>query len=307
MTVTSDLHLKKHIKALIKELASTKEILLQVRADADQKSVEVAKYETKLNAAEARARAVETKLSQQINTSVDKGQDSLTLEHLKKFHDTTEGKVPQDELPSGWFSDDEARWLYTMGRACSGPLIEQGPFAGRSTVAFASGIRDAILLDKQAPKVFISQDIFPLGPGFSQNEIASVGYPNYWKKDGSSRFELYVDDEGIGGTSAEEFADPEGSNRGAIFAGPGGLHAAMIGNLHKRNLDKYVSVVTGFSYPQLPYSCGFFDTSHALPEIVGRLPTWIETVQLAGGARQILSFHDFLGGNNADGQTGCKG
>ena len=45
----------------------------------------------------------------------------------------------RDDHP-GWLGPNEQQFLYTMGRWCPGPLLEQGAFAGLSTSALAAGV-----------------------------------------------------------------------------------------------------------------------------------------------------------------------
>jgi hypothetical protein len=51
-----------------------------------------------------------------------------------KFHD------PPDAI-GGWMSFNEQKTLYSLARFSSGPILEIGPWLGRSTVCIARGIR----------------------------------------------------------------------------------------------------------------------------------------------------------------------
>jgi len=181
-----------------------------------------------------------------------------------------------------------------MGRWCPGPLLEQGPFAGLSTSALAAGVRDSYLIDKQPKKTFFTVDIFPVHPDF-----ADSGYPHYWKRKiaGSDimvdgvEVELYSNGRHIGQTGGWN-----SGGRAEVMAFPGGgLHNFLVAALHRNKLLEYVHVVTGASYPKLDYTCTFMDTAHTGPEILDRLPDWIETVRQGGNKTQILAFHDEFG------------
>jgi hypothetical protein len=49
---------------------------------------------------------------------------------------------PQAAYPTGWSSGLELVLLYNFGRVVRGPLLEIGPWIGRSTCALAMGMRD---------------------------------------------------------------------------------------------------------------------------------------------------------------------
>jgi len=199
-------------------------------------------------------------------------------------------------LPWGWFGGEEFKLLYMMGRYCPGPLLEQGPFAGRSTHGFALGLRDYA---KDNPgkdkKTFLSTDVFPIHPSKAAANAIGAQYPNYWQPSTVTpgRTDLFVDNVRVGDTPA---LGPERETLLTV-----GLHDSMVGHLSKNQLLPYVNVVTGSYYPNLPYHCAFFDTAHQATEIVDRLGDWINTVKLGNGKRQLLAFHDNFG------QPGCKG
>lgn len=196
----------------------------------------------------------------------------------------------------GWFFEEETRFLYAMGRMCTGPLLEQGPYAGKSTSAWTSGLRDGEEKDGRQRQMFLTTDIFPVHPSVGPGTAGDTGYPYYWKREGSL-VNLYVNAQIVGSTN-----EWDSGGRDALLKR--GLHDTLVGQLARNGLNSYVYVVTSHTYPQLPYRCAFFDTAHQYAEIVDRFPTWIETVKLAGGNRQLLSFHDVFGGFGEHGD--CK-
>ena len=85
----------------------------------------------------------------------------------------------------GWFFEEETRFLYAMGRMCTGPLLEQGPYAGKSTSAWTSGLRDGEEKDGRQRQMFLTTDIFPVHPSVGPGTAGDTGYPYYWKREGS--------------------------------------------------------------------------------------------------------------------------
>jgi len=210
-----------------------------------------------------------------------------TLKYLRvKQAAVTYNEIVAKKPPFGWFGEEEYKWLYTIGRHCPGPLLEQGPFAGLSTTAFTAGVRDADQIDG-IKKMFISTDIFPMTP---KNDKSEMGYPHYWKyHDGKGGIaDLYVDSKYVG--SAGEM----GPERDKLLEQ--GLMPSMVGALNKNGLLPWVHVVVGSTYPNLKYGAAFFDTAHGIVEVVDRLPSWVATAEMAGDAPIIMSFHDHAGG-----------
>lgn len=225
-------------------------------------------------------------------------QQASLMQHLqKRFKDLNHEFQPWKTqfTPPGWFGEEEKKFLYVMGRWCPGPLLEQGPFAGLSTTAYASGVRDSHLLDKKPKKVLLTCDIFPAIEDDQTHYPYVFRLPSNTSSGGESdatQFHLVLE-----GSTVDSFVlhNSDWKTFGEVLSHPGGAHAYLVTQLSRNHLLDYVSVVTGRTYPNLDYRCAFFDTAHSGLEILHALPAWVQTVKQRGGKQQVLAFHDHFG------------
>jgi len=172
--------------------------------------------------------------------------------------------------PLGWMSPIDLTAIYNAARLAKGPVLEIGPFVGRSTTALAAGLRDRQAAGTQ-PVPF---DTIDYG-------ITSV---EEWKE----RF--------------GETLDPgkrDGQIMDAVYH-PGGTIAVLIQNLKRNRLLPYVTGIIRGDFLTCPvareYGLIFCDATHDDAEIARNVPRIAELA--APGA--TLIFDDIINERHAD-------
>ena len=149
-------------------------------------------------------------------------------------------------FPNGWMSATDLRLLYNVARNVSGPVLEIGPWLGRSTSAIAAGLRDRQDLGAD-PVCF---DTIDFGITSAQE----------WTEKFGEKFSLTKDK----GRVAE-----------AVYH-PGGTLAVLIRNIKDNGLLPYVTNIIRGDFIQCPIkrSCNmiFCDATHDDDEINRHLP-----------------------------------
>lgn len=151
-----------------------------------------------------------------------------------------------ESLPYGWLYGVETTLLYNIARVAQGPIIEVGPWVGRSTCALAYGIRDN-----------------PLRPIFDVYDwgISSIAEcDRLWQSSACLRS-----------------TDNDRDHVLQSILHPGGSAAVLIRNLEERNLRQYVHqfVIGEFleSAVSRKYSVCFCDAAHGIEEVRRNIPT----------------------------------
>ncbi|CAA9279108.1 MAG: hypothetical protein AVDCRST_MAG27-3878 [uncultured Craurococcus sp.] len=164
------------------------------------------------------------------------------------------GPLRRDELrplptlphpyPEGWTSHIELVLLYNLARVTRGPILEIGPWLGRSTSAICAGIRDQEASTR---------------PAFDTVDFG-ITSAEEWKT-------LLGIDFG-----------PQLSHRVVVDAiyHPGGSMAVLIANLRRNNLLEFTTTITRGNILDMPFSRNyrmiFCDTTHDEREVRLYLP-----------------------------------
>ena len=169
----------------------------------------------------------------------------------------------------GWLSRSEERALYALGHWMSEPILEIGPWLGRSTICIAKGVKNS-----GRKKRFVTCELNPTPANFRPYGT-EVGFfvpaENSVPMGLSSR------------KGYEEEIKP-------IISSPGGVIAALERNLKRAGVSKMVEIHEGHfrNAPAAGYHFVFSDAMHTVDEVRtnGRdlLP------MLARGA--VIAFHD---------------
>jgi len=179
-------------------------------------------------------------------------------------------RLPQG-FPNGWMSAKDLTVLHNVARRTTGPVLEIGPWLGRSSTAIASGLRARVLEDGADPVFY---DMIDFG-------IASA---DEWVARFNERFRIDKDQ----GRVAE-----------AVYH-PGGTIAVLIKNLKDNGLLPYVTNVIRGDFITCPiarsYGMIFCDATHDDAEIHRHLPRIAELA--APGA--TLVFDDVITDERAE-------
>ncbi|KAL1515942.1 hypothetical protein AB1Y20_002556 [Prymnesium parvum] len=183
-----------------------------------------------------------------------------------------------------WTNPTEACLLFLLAKLSSGPIAEQGPFLGASTIVMAAGLRDS-----EAPnRLFTSTDIFSISP--SKHERYQL-YPFYNTKrqseNSTTLSDLVVDDEVVFTRTMKDYAKTWGKGN----RDEDGQLPPLMSNLHAAGINNYVSVTIGSRIPTgIAYGVIWTDATHNYGEIKKNVPALIETARLSSCA--TLAFHD---------------
>lgn len=152
--------------------------------------------------------------------------------------------------PDGWMRPIELRILYTLARRAEGPVLEVGPWIGRSTSAIAAGLRDG---SRQPAPIF---DLVDFGPCSAAEWKERFGQP--------LRLDM------AGGIVAS-----------AVFH-PGGSIAVLIDNLRRNDLLGNVTSIVRGDLLEVPlgrrYGMIFCDAVHGEVEAARTMPRIAELV-----------------------------
>lgn len=170
----------------------------------------------------------------------------------------------------GWLSSREQHALYSLARYTPGPILEIGPWLGRSTVCIARGI-----VDSQQPKDFLTCELAPTRDNFRPVNDSQVGFfypPDSQEAMGICSMELF-----------ERDIKP-------VVEHPNGLLGQLNSNLEAMGVANIVSVFVGDfrDVPVTTYSFIFADTMHDENEINRNCPDLKQLV--AKGS--VLAIHD---------------
>ncbi|MBZ4021119.1 hypothetical protein CKO11_01405 [Rhodobacter sp. TJ_12] len=173
--------------------------------------------------------------------------------------------------PNGWMSAKDLTVLHNAARRTAGPVLEIGPWLGRSSSAIATGLRARIDEDGHEP---VAYDMIDFGITSAEEWVARF----------NERFRLDKDQ----GRVAE-----------AVYH-PGGTIAVLIKNLKANGLLPYVTNVIRGDFLECPlarsYGMIFCDATHDDAEIHRHLPKIAELA--APGA--LLVFDDIITEDRAD-------
>jgi hypothetical protein len=160
--------------------------------------------------------------------------------------------IPLWALPEGWTAPIELQILYAIALRAEGPILEVGPWLGRSTAAIAAGIRDS-----GSAKIFDTID-------FGLTSIPE------WREKLNDDFSRSIDSDTI---------------VRSIHA-PGGTVALLLENLRKLDLLGYVTSVIKGDFTEVPirdrYGVIFCDTLHDENEVRKYCPKFNELLMPGG-------------------------
>jgi hypothetical protein len=175
--------------------------------------------------------------------------------------------APQMEFPDGWTSQLELRSLYNLAVRCPGPVLEVGPWIGRSTTAICLGLKD-----RSQPRV-----------AFDTIDFGHTGVDEWTKAFGGLPTEH---------AKAVRFLGP--------LETPGGSLAVLIAKLRANKLLNQVTTIVRGDFLEMPlartYSLIFCDTTHNEEEVRRNVP------KLASHANSgaVMVFDDVMDNNFAD-------
>lgn len=173
-------------------------------------------------------------------------------------------------FPNGWMRPADLKLLYNAGRMASGPVLEVGPWLGRSTSALALGLRDRA-----------ESGIDPVA--FDTLDLGITGAAE-WQDRFGEPFDLDKD---------------KGRVADAVYH-PGGTIAVLIRNLRDNGLLGHMTnIIRGdlITCPiQRDYGLIFCDATHSDEEIHRHLPRLAE---LAGPGCTLI-FDDVVTKDRAD-------
>ncbi|MFN7225105.1 MAG: class I SAM-dependent methyltransferase [Paracoccaceae bacterium] len=174
-------------------------------------------------------------------------------------------------FPNGWMSAKDLTVLHNAALRTVGPVLEVGPWLGRSSSAIASGLRIRAETDGQMPVFY---DMIDFG-------ITSA---SEWTERFNEKFRMEKDQ----GRVAE-----------AVYH-PGGTIAVLIKNLKDNELLKYVTNLIRGDFLDCPiersYGLIFCDATHDDAEIHRHLP---KLARLAGPGSTLI-FDDIITEERAD-------
>jgi predicted O-methyltransferase YrrM len=168
--------------------------------------------------------------------------------------------------PAGWMIDAELLMLYKLARVSAGPILEVGPWLGRSTSAICAGVRDN-----------------PAAPAFDTIDFG-ITSAEEWESMLGVQFSLQL--------GTHPVAD--------VVYHPGGTLAVLIANLRRNGLLGHTTSIIRGNFLNLPlarrYAMLFCDTTHDEREARLYMPKIAEL--LLPGA--VLVFDDVFEGGFAD-------
>ena len=174
-------------------------------------------------------------------------------------------------FPNGWMSPKDLMTLYNVARRTPGPVLEVGPWLGRSSSAIALGLRDRVALDGAAP---VTYDLIDFGITSAEEWRARFNQPLHFDKD-------------------------KGRVLSAVYH-PGGTIAVLIKNLNENDLLPHVTNVIRGDFLECPiarrYGMIFCDATHDEAEIRRHLPKIAELAAPGG----LLVFDDIVTEDHAD-------
>mmetsp|Transcript_11245 Transcript_11245/g.47989 ORF Transcript_11245/g.47989 Transcript_11245/m.47989 type:complete len:209 (+) Transcript_11245:1903-2529(+) len=168
------------------------------------------------------------------------------------------------------------------GCSAPGPIFEQGTFAGKSTVAIATGIKDSGI-----EKTFIANDIFPAAAR-AVDSNTSTNVPYYWKTNlqNSSKVDFWIKNRRLAGKDKAQYEKVYAK----FYDAPGGLLHVLYASLEMHGVTKYVSIVAGETLPPLLYQLFWTDSSHTISEIRANMDVWKHHTR--SGQNTWYAFHD---------------
>jgi hypothetical protein len=179
----------------------------------------------------------------------------------------------------GWLSGPEGQTLFALGALVDGPVLEVGPWLGRSTVCIARGIA---MSDRHKPFTTVE-----LNPG-----------PEDWVlRDGIRYFRPNGDGE-VGGTPEEDWE----ANIAPVVRRPGGVIGQLRDNLTRCGVDRLVVVQEGdfrhlgVEHPSGPFGLIFIDAMHTPEEVDRNAPRLAELL----GPGSVLACHDTTPENRSE-------
>lgn len=179
--------------------------------------------------------------------------------------------------------------LYALGKAASGPVLEEGAFCGCSTVSIALGMRDGAAQRAAEPYRLVTSDAFPVSPTLTST-------PNQYRlveEAGKESLELRVWDKLVLSIADDPVQVASfKSDMLPILERDGSILPCLFRTLHNHELHNDVTVVAGSSKtaPDLDYSMVFSDAAHDMQETKANEPSWSK--YLKRGYPVIIVFDD---------------
>ena len=198
-----------------------------------------------------------------------------------------------------WTHAEESCLLYLLGRLSRGPLAEQGPFLGASTIAIASGLRDS----EDALRTFTTSDAFPT-PAAATASGSRRNYPHYWrqyrepaytgiwpfrrlKRDGAVT--MNIDGKVMGTMPLATYM----GNVAPYSSGPNGQMGTLVSNLKTARVDRLVDVITASRIPRgIAFEVVWSDSTHNVREIEANVPALLEPAVKQPKRCVTLALHD---------------
>jgi len=177
--------------------------------------------------------------------------------------------APAKEIP-GWMSFKEQRALYALARFSRGPILEIGPWLGRSTVCIGRGI-----LDSGKKKEFLTCELAPTMANYRYLSEKTVGF--YYPPESEASM-------GVG--SVETFEN----DIKPVVSNPKGVIGQLKENLAAFNVTDVVTIFQGdFRKSAVKrYIFLFTDAMHSEEEISRNAPDLCRFL----GQGSILACHD---------------
>ncbi len=198
----------------------------------------------------------------------------MTLDDLRDYDPAPIEWV--DDVP-GWLTGPEGQTLFALGALARGPVLEVGPWLGRSTVCIARGIAVS-----PEPKEFFTVELNPKAEDWELRD----GLYHFRPDDSDAAF--------AGGTPVEDWEE----DNGPVVAHPEGVIGQLEANLRRCCVEELVQVVEGdFRHLPLhgPFAFIFTDTMHT-PDEVHRNGQRLAELLAPGG---VLACHDTTPENRA--------
>lgn len=225
-----------------------------------------------------RTKAVFSRLASRLGLRADEWQPNGTLDvgDFAQNVDRIRFRHSVEDI-EGWLSPREQRILYALGRYAPGPILEIGPFAGRSTICIALGIRDS-----GVQKDFVTIDRFPELENFRSHPD---GVALFEPKDAESPFAVLPRD------MYERDFKP-------VLSKPGGMLGTLNRNLARHGVDALVKIEKGDfrDMRSEPYALVFCDALHDKREIDMNAPSLRRLIRPGS----IVAFHDFSSENELE-------
>lgn len=195
-----------------------------------------------------------------------------------RFHTLLDQQPPLDMSGmDGWLLPDEERGLAVFGQIAPGPILEVGPWTGRSTLCICAGITD--------PKPFT---VCELNPTLANFPIQPDGRYGFVDPPGSPDL--------LGGAIAPRYFDTEFR---PVLESAGGVVGRLEANLTAHGVRGMVDeIVTGDFRQVLTGRWGgiFCDAVHDVEEIRRNAPTLVKLLASGG----VLACHDTTAENRVE-------